>query len=160
MFLAEVGCASPLALPIHGTKTRKIQLPAFFFLPLPFVASSDECVTPHQTVGEALLPQTLPRSTRRGMRETLAYVYWWHVDILSLLFHSVEDFFFFCCNSVLSQTKEAQAKSTMCSSWVSFLFLSQFSSAEAAQAQATSSSSVFCHGKKLETQEQENVILL
>lgn len=63
----------------------------FFFLPLPFVASSDEHVTPPQTVREALLPKTLPRSTRRGIRETLADVYWWHVDTLSLLFHSVED---------------------------------------------------------------------
>lgn len=67
---------------------------------------------------------------------------------------------FLCCNSVIGQTKEAQMKSIICSSWVSFLFLSQSSSVEAAQAQATFSSSVFCHGKKIETQEQENMVLL
>lgn len=56
---------------------------------------------------------------------------------------------FFCCDSVISKTKEAQTTSIIYSSWVSFLFLSQSSSVEAEQAQATSSSSVFCHGKKL-----------
>jgi len=54
--------------------------------------------------------------------------------------------FFFCCNSVISQTKEAQTESVICFLWILFLFLSQSSSVEAAQ--ATSSSSVFCHGKK------------
>lgn len=118
-------------------------------------------VAPCQTGGEALLPWTLPRSTRGGIKETLAYVCWRHGDLLSLLFHSAENCSsFFCCNSVIRQTKEAQAKSIICPSWVSFLFLSQSCSVEAAQAQATSSSSVFCHGKKIETQEQENMALL
>jgi len=121
-----------------------------FFPPLPFVASSDELVAPRQTVGEALLLQALLRSTSVGIKKTLACVYWWHCDILSLLFHSAEDCSsFFCCNSVMSQTKEAQTKSIVCSSWVSFLFLSQSSSAKAAQAQAKSSLQYFVMGKKM-----------
>ena len=156
----EVCFPSSFANP-WNKKTGKSSCHLHFFPPLPFVAPSDEHVAPHQTVGEALLPQTLPRSKRGGIKETLAYVYWWHGDILSLLFHSVEDCSsFFRCNSVISQTKEAQMKSIICSSWVTFLFLSQSSSVEAAQAQAISSSSVFCHGKKIETQEQENMVLL
>lgn len=53
---------------------------------------------------------------------------------------------FFSAATVISQTKEAQTESVICFLWILFLFLSQSSSVEAAQ--ATSSSSVFCHGKK------------
>lgn len=62
-----------------------------FFPPLPFVASSDEDMAPWQTVGEALLQQTLPKSARRGIKGFVC-VYWWHGNILSLIFHSVKDY--------------------------------------------------------------------
>lgn len=39
-----------------------------FLSPLPFVAPSDEHMAPWQTVGEALLPQILPKSMRRGIK--------------------------------------------------------------------------------------------
>lgn len=145
----------PTNQPKPGKYSRHLQFSPLLL----FITASDERVAPCQTVGKALLPQTVPRSTREGIKKTLAYVYWWHGDILSLLLHSTEDCSsFFCCNSVISQTNEAQMKSIICSSCISFLFLSQFSSVEAAQ--ATSSFSVFCHGKKNEMQEQENMVLL
>lgn len=100
-----------------------------------------------------------PRNSRAVGERTLVSVYWWCGYILSLLFCSAEDCSSIsCCNSVISQTKEAETESIICSSWVSFLFLSQSSSTE--EALATSSALVFCHGKKIETQEQENMILL
>lgn len=63
-----------VSLPINGVcfpspwnqNPGKSRCHLQFFPPLPFVAPSDEHVAPHQTAGEALPLQTLPRSTRGG----------------------------------------------------------------------------------------------
>lgn len=79
--------------PTHTKKEKKKRGKSHcheFFPPLPFVAPSDEDMAPWQTVGEALLPQTLPKSARRGIKGFVC-VYWWRGNVLSPIFHSVKD---------------------------------------------------------------------
>lgn len=145
-------------VPSSSTWSKKQENPVVIFrflFPLLFVARSDEDSLPN-TGRSSACTDTLPEAQEQWEKGYWCLVVWIY---LSLLFHSAEDCSSIsCCNSIISQTKEAQTESIICSSWVSFLFLSQSPSTE--EALATSSALVFCHGKKIETQEQENMVLL